>query len=135
MIDSDVVIMHDPYKYFKHTPFKEITVLNQAESPVDPNGGLVYVQNAAPDGPAAFMFAGYTTHALPTATATATAALHCSLLASSYCFVSCDMTCQWLHLCRIATVTCLAAVQSLANVPQSILAANDLQGTSLQPSH
>lgn len=58
MIDSDVIVMRDPYKYFKHAPFKDITVLNQAESPVDPNGGLVYVQNAAPDGPAAFMFAG-----------------------------------------------------------------------------
>ena len=58
MMDSDVVVMHDPYKYFKHKPFKDITVMNQAESPVDPNGGVLYVQNAAPDGPAAFMFAG-----------------------------------------------------------------------------
>ena len=64
MMDSDVVVMDDPYKYFKHPPFKDITVLNQAENAEKPNGGLLYVQNAAPDGPAAFMFAGI---ALPTA--------------------------------------------------------------------
>lgn len=58
MLDSDVLIMDDPYKYFKQPPFKELTVMNQAESPVDPNGGVLYVQNAAPEGPAAFMFAG-----------------------------------------------------------------------------
>ena len=62
MMDSDMLVMDDPYKYFKHPQFKDITVLNQAESPEDPNGGLVYVQNAAPDGPAAFMFAGITAH-------------------------------------------------------------------------
>ena len=61
MMDSDVVVMDDPYKYFKHPPFKGITVLNQAESPEDSNGGVLYVQNAAPDGPAAFMFTGSTT--------------------------------------------------------------------------
>ena len=60
LMDSDMIIMDDPYKYFKHPPFKDITVLNQAESPVGPNSGMVYVQNAAPDGPAAFMFAGIT---------------------------------------------------------------------------
>ena len=49
-------MMDDPYKYFKRPPFQDITVLNQAESPVDANGGVLYVQNAAPDGPAAFMF-------------------------------------------------------------------------------
>ena len=59
-MDSDMMIMDDPYKYFKHPPFKDITVLNQAESPVSPNSEMVYVQNAAPDGPAAFMFAGVT---------------------------------------------------------------------------
>ena len=58
LMDSDLIIMDDPYKYFKQPPFKDITVLNQAESPVSPNSGMVYVQNAAPDGPAAFMFAG-----------------------------------------------------------------------------
>ena len=58
MMDSDAVVMDDPYKYFKHPPFKDITVLNQAENAENPNGGLLYVQNAAPDGPAAFMFAG-----------------------------------------------------------------------------
>ena len=60
MMDTDVVVMDNPYKYFKHPPFKDITVLNQAESPEDSNGGVLYVQNAAPDGPAAFMFAGIT---------------------------------------------------------------------------
>ena len=49
--------MDDPYKYLKQPPFKDVTVLNQPESPFDPNGGVLYVQNAAPDGPAPFMFA------------------------------------------------------------------------------
>ena len=61
-MDSDVLVMDNPYKNFKHPPFKDIAVLNQAESPEDPNAGLLYVQNAAPDGPAAFMFAGITAH-------------------------------------------------------------------------
>ena len=39
----------DPYKYFKHHP---------SRSSDSPNGGLLYVQNAVADGPAAFMFAG-----------------------------------------------------------------------------
>ena len=55
MLDTDVMLMDDPYKYLKQPLFKDITVLNQAESPFDPNGGVLYVQNAAPDGPAAFM--------------------------------------------------------------------------------
>ena len=67
LTDSDMAIMDDPYKYFKHPPFKDITVLNQAENSVDPNGGLLYVQNAAPNGPAAFMLAGIITPAICTA--------------------------------------------------------------------
>ena len=63
-MDSDVTVMDDPYKYFKHPPFKDLTVMNQPESSESPNGGLLYVQNAAPDGPAAFMFAGNTAHLL-----------------------------------------------------------------------
>ena len=58
LLDSDVSIMHNPYRYLKHPTFKDLTVMNQAESPVESNGGVLYVQNAAPDGPAAFMFAG-----------------------------------------------------------------------------
>ena len=49
--------MDDPYKYLKQPPFNDITVLNQIEYNITANGGVLYVQNAAPDGPAAFMFA------------------------------------------------------------------------------
>ena len=56
LLDTDVMIMDDPYKYLKQPPFSAFTVVNQAESPTEPNGGVLYVQGAAPDGPAAFMF-------------------------------------------------------------------------------
>ncbi|DBA88882.1 TPA: hypothetical protein ACH3X2_000126 [Trebouxia sp. C0005] len=57
LLDSDVIVFDDPYKYLKHPPFKDIVVINQEEAGLAPNGGVLYVQNAAPDGPAAFMFA------------------------------------------------------------------------------
>ncbi|KAA6428239.1 MAG: hypothetical protein FRX49_01835 [Trebouxia sp. A1-2] len=57
LVDSDTAVFDDPYKYFKQPPFQDIVVLNQEESPVEANGGNLYVQNAAPDGPAVFMFA------------------------------------------------------------------------------
>ncbi|KAL0053604.1 hypothetical protein WJX82_008204 [Trebouxia sp. C0006] len=57
LLDSDVIVFDDPYKYLKHPPFKDIVVINQEEGVLAPNGGVLYVQNAAPDGPAAFMFA------------------------------------------------------------------------------
>lgn len=65
MMDSDVDVMDNPYNYFKHPPLSDITVFNQVErGSRNPNGGLMYVQNAAPDGPAAFMFAGINTHSV-----------------------------------------------------------------------
>ena len=58
LLDSDVAVLDDPYKYFKAPPFNDIVVLNQEEDGIiSTNGGILYVQNAAPDGPAAFMFA------------------------------------------------------------------------------
>jgi hypothetical protein len=31
MLDTDIVLMDDPYKYFKAPPFSSFTILNQAE--------------------------------------------------------------------------------------------------------
>jgi hypothetical protein len=65
-IDADVVIFDDPYRFFKAPPFSNFTVINQPEmlysedgyKSIDrPNGGLLYVQNAAPDGPTVAMLA------------------------------------------------------------------------------
>lgn len=64
LLDSDVILFDDPYKYFKAPPFSNFTIINQAEVlfqqedygvTMDPNGGLLYVQNARPDGPATWM--------------------------------------------------------------------------------
>lgn len=58
LLDSDTAMLDDPYKYFKQPPFDDIVVLNQEEDGIiSTNGGILYVQNSAPDGPAAFMFA------------------------------------------------------------------------------
>eukprot|EP00197_Chlamydomonas_leiostraca_P006890 CAMPEP_0202886206 /NCGR_PEP_ID=MMETSP1391-20130828/42057_1 /ASSEMBLY_ACC=CAM_ASM_000867 /TAXON_ID=1034604 /ORGANISM="Chlamydomonas leiostraca, Strain SAG 11-49" /LENGTH=393 /DNA_ID=CAMNT_0049569475 /DNA_START=19 /DNA_END=1197 /DNA_ORIENTATION=- len=65
-IDSDNVIFDDPYRYFKAPPFRDFTILNQPEvlydqgayaQNVKPNGGVIYVQNADPAGPAAWLTA------------------------------------------------------------------------------
>jgi len=44
LVDSDTAVFDDPYKYFKQPPFQDIVVLNQEESPVEANGGNLYVQ-------------------------------------------------------------------------------------------
>ena len=66
--DSDVVMFDDPYRYFKSPPFSNFTIINQPEilwsedqyeqDFIDyANGGLFYIQNARPDGPAAWLVA------------------------------------------------------------------------------
>ncbi|GLI67397.1 hypothetical protein VaNZ11_011582, partial [Volvox africanus] len=66
LVDTDVIFFDDPYVYFKSPPFANFTIINQPEvlydqsdylTETDPNGGVVYVQNAAPDGPAAWLMA------------------------------------------------------------------------------
>ena len=44
LLDSDVIVFDDPYKYLKHPPFKDIVVINQEEGVLAPNGGVLYVQ-------------------------------------------------------------------------------------------
>lgn len=44
LLDSDVIVFDDPYKYLKHPPFKDIVVINQEEAGLAPNGGVLYVQ-------------------------------------------------------------------------------------------
>lgn len=56
MADADTIFFDDPYKYLKQKPFKDLVWMNQPESGQEGlNGGLSYIQNAAPNGPAAFM--------------------------------------------------------------------------------
>ncbi len=44
LLDTDVAVFDDPYKYFKKPPFQDIVVLNQEESSYESNGGNLYVQ-------------------------------------------------------------------------------------------
>lgn len=44
LLDTDVAVFDDPYKYFKHPPLQDIVVINQEESQVEANGGNLYVQ-------------------------------------------------------------------------------------------
>ncbi|KAG2435830.1 hypothetical protein HXX76_007025 [Chlamydomonas incerta] len=69
LTDTDVIFFDDPYVYFKSPPFANYTVINQPETLYDqadygvesePNGGVLYIQNAAPAGPAAWMLAEVT---------------------------------------------------------------------------
>eukprot|EP00798_Chlamydomonas_sp_ICE-L_P030110 gene30110-35086_t len=65
-IDTDVVFYHDPYRFFKAPPFKKYVIINQPETLYSSsdyhhvnaaNGGIIYVQNASPTGPAAWLLA------------------------------------------------------------------------------
>lgn len=44
LLDTDVTIFDDPYKYFKQPPFSDIVVINQEEGGTAANGGILYVQ-------------------------------------------------------------------------------------------
>ncbi|KAG2437206.1 hypothetical protein HXX76_005869 [Chlamydomonas incerta] len=69
IVDTDAIFFDDPYVYFKSPPFANFTIINQPEvlynqddyvNEVRPNGGVLYIQNAAPDGPAAWLLAEVT---------------------------------------------------------------------------
>ncbi|EFJ41466.1 hypothetical protein VOLCADRAFT_98512 [Volvox carteri f. nagariensis] len=69
LVDTDVIFFDDPYLYFKSPPFANFTIINQPEvlydqldylTESDPNGGVLYVQSAAPDGPAAWLLSEVT---------------------------------------------------------------------------
>ncbi|GAX73095.1 hypothetical protein CEUSTIGMA_g548.t1 [Chlamydomonas eustigma] len=55
-LDTDIIIFDDPYKYFKAYPFNETNIFFDG-SFLSPNIGIMYVQNVAPDGPVAWIFA------------------------------------------------------------------------------
>jgi len=44
LLDSDVTLFDDPYKYLKQPPFKDLVVINQEENREVSNGGVLYVQ-------------------------------------------------------------------------------------------
>ena len=48
LLDADVTVFNDPYKYFKQPPFQDINVINQEENPILANGGVLYVQVCTP---------------------------------------------------------------------------------------
>eukprot|EP00198_Chlamydomonas_reinhardtii_P005663 XP_001694999.1 predicted protein [Chlamydomonas reinhardtii] len=69
IVDTDTIFFDDPYVYFKSPPFADFTIINQPEvlynqddyvNEVRPNGGVLYIQNAAPDGPAAWLLSEVT---------------------------------------------------------------------------
>ncbi|GAX76869.1 hypothetical protein CEUSTIGMA_g4315.t1 [Chlamydomonas eustigma] len=65
VMDTDVLLFEDPYKFWKAAPFKSYHLLVQADltseahyldaNVIDP--GIVYIQNAKPSGPTAWMVA------------------------------------------------------------------------------
>eukprot|EP00798_Chlamydomonas_sp_ICE-L_P018492 gene18492-24990_t len=55
-LDTDIVIMDDPYKYFKSAPFADKHFMADGGA-MQMNIGIMYVQNIASDGPVAWMFA------------------------------------------------------------------------------
>ena len=44
LLDTDITIYEDPYRYFKQPPFNDIVVINQEEGHTAANGGVLYVQ-------------------------------------------------------------------------------------------
>lgn len=44
LLDTDITLYEDPYRYFKQSPFKDIVVINQEEAHTAANGGVLYVQ-------------------------------------------------------------------------------------------
>ncbi|KAL6747905.1 hypothetical protein V8C86DRAFT_2894510 [Haematococcus lacustris] len=56
-VDADMMLLSDPYVHLKSPPLSNMTVLCQEEAGMPYcNGGFMYVQNAAPDGPATWAF-------------------------------------------------------------------------------
>ncbi|GFH19710.1 uncharacterized protein HaLaN_16707, partial [Haematococcus lacustris] len=56
-VDADMMLLSDPYVHLRSPPLSNMTVLCQEEAGMPYcNGGFVYVQNAAPDGPATWAF-------------------------------------------------------------------------------
>ncbi|KAG2499569.1 hypothetical protein HYH03_002514 [Edaphochlamys debaryana] len=54
-VDTDVVAIGDWYERVKQPPLRSITMFSQAEGSFPINGGFSYIQNAAPDGPVAWL--------------------------------------------------------------------------------
>ena len=44
LLDSDVTLFDDPYKYFKQPPFRDLVVMKQEEAANAANGGVLYIQ-------------------------------------------------------------------------------------------
>lgn len=44
LLDSDVTLYDDPYKFFKQPPFQDLVVINQEEYVNTANGGVIYIQ-------------------------------------------------------------------------------------------
>eukprot|EP00798_Chlamydomonas_sp_ICE-L_P002345 gene2345-8647_t len=55
-LDTDIVIMDDPYKYFKGPLFADKHFMACGHA-MEVNIGIMYIQNIAPDGPVAWVFA------------------------------------------------------------------------------
>ena len=49
-------MFRDPYVYLKQPPFSKLQMLGVAEGICGANGGFMYVHNALPDGPVAWVF-------------------------------------------------------------------------------
>lgn len=61
VLDTDVLLFNDIYRWFKARPFSDYHIFTSSEDggmrAWNINVGVVYVQNARPDGPAAWWLA------------------------------------------------------------------------------
>ena len=62
VLDTDMVVFGDPYKFLKQPPFRDINLMTMGETwPYETNSllnlGMLYAQNAKPDGPVAQILA------------------------------------------------------------------------------
>ena len=68
LLDTDVVLFSDPYRHFKGV-FANVSLLalndKSAQPPTAVNGGTLYIQNAAANGPVARIFQEFVRRTLP----------------------------------------------------------------------
>ncbi|MEW5299180.1 MAG: hypothetical protein WDW36_002220 [Sanguina aurantia] len=64
LVDADIVMFHDPYKFLKAPPLAHHNLLMMRDGSGYVNCGVVYMQNATPDGPTSWFMNGITDRVL-----------------------------------------------------------------------
>ncbi|KAL1504902.1 hypothetical protein AB1Y20_008670 [Prymnesium parvum] len=66
LLDSDIVLFHDPYRFFKGelAAYSLISLCDSSAGVASTNGGVWYAQNASLDGPVVALFAQFERHVI-----------------------------------------------------------------------